>query len=154
MLRLACTRPALPPAARRVGLSPRPPLAAFRRPPPPVQPAAARRGLATGGTSSYRGVSWYGPKGQWRARLWVDAEQHIGYFADEVLAARAVDDAVRARGLGGELNFPGEVGREIEAEIEAEIKAEIDIRPAEAQTAPPVQPTAELRGLAEGTPVF
>ena len=47
---------ALRPAARRVGLSPRPPLAAFRSPAPPVQPTAALRGLATGGTSRYPSV--------------------------------------------------------------------------------------------------
>ena len=116
---------ALQPAARWVGLFPRPPVAALRGPAPPVQPTAALRGLATtGDTSRYRGVSWYALKGQWRARLWVDKEQHLGYFADEVLAARAVDDELRELCLQEErgLNLPGE-GERSWAEIEAERQA-------------------------------
>ena len=136
---------ALRPAARRLSLPARPPVAAVHRAvalPCPgcllrVGAAAAvrrgaLRGLATGaggeaagGTSRYRGVSWYKRDGKWQAQLRVDGkEQHLGYFEDEEAAARAWDDALREHGLQEErgVNFPRE-GERTWAEIEAERQA-------------------------------
>lgn len=53
-------------------------------------------------SSRYKGVSWQA--GRWRAMI---AHQHIGRFDDEDEAARAYDDAARARwGDYARTNFP------------------------------------------------
>lgn len=45
-----------------------------------------------GGTSRFRGVSWKPSKNRWVAHAWIDGRTvHVGYFTDEVEAARAVD---------------------------------------------------------------
>ncbi len=138
---------ALRPAARRLSLPARPPVAAVHRAVALACPTCRRlrvgaaaavwrgalgRGLATGaggeaagGTSRHRGVSWNEGKGKWQAQLTVDGkEQHIAYFEDEEAAARAWDDALREHGLQEErgLNFPRE-GERSWADIEAERRA-------------------------------
>lgn len=64
-------------------------------PPPPI----SRR------SSPYRGVYW--DKGKWRARITIDGKHlHLGYFTDEVEAAKAYDAQARLLGRMGSLNFP------------------------------------------------
>jgi hypothetical protein len=54
-----------------------------------------------GGSSKYKGVSWYAPLGQWRSRIKKDKHDiHIGYFDVEEDAARAYDE--KAQELFGE----------------------------------------------------
>jgi hypothetical protein len=61
-----------------------------------------------GGVSPYKGVAWGPRQRKWRASITVAGVRHwLGYFADEVGAARAFD--ATARKLCGEfayLNFP------------------------------------------------
>lgn len=68
---------------------------------------ARNQRVRAGKKSKYKGVVWHHSK-QWRARIWPDNKAvELGFFADEVEAARAYDDA--ARQLYGEfarLNFP------------------------------------------------
>jgi hypothetical protein len=48
-------------------------------------------------TSRYKGVSWFAQTERWRAQIRVGGKKtHLGYFHDEVAAARAYDDAARA----------------------------------------------------------
>jgi tetratricopeptide (TPR) repeat protein len=60
------------------------------------------------GTSRFKGVYWYTKIGKWAAMICLNKKRmHIGYFDDEVAAARAYDR--KARELFGEfacLNFP------------------------------------------------
>lgn len=45
-------------------------------------------------TSQYKGVSWRKDIEKWRSTITVDAHQiHLGYFKEEILAARAYNDA-------------------------------------------------------------
>lgn len=64
--------------------------------------------MAHGEASKFRGVTWGPRQKKWRAAIQKDRKQyHIGYFKDEVDAARAWD--ARAKMLHGEfarLNFP------------------------------------------------
>lgn len=47
-------------------------------------------------TSSYKGVGWVSTRRMWRARITVNgAQRHLGFFYDEVAAARAYNDAAR-----------------------------------------------------------
>ncbi len=68
----------------------------------------ARRRLNRNNTSGYRGVSWHGPLGKWRAGIVKrPLRLHIGYYATAEAAARAYD--AKARELFGEAayqNFP------------------------------------------------
>jgi len=61
-----------------------------------------------GGTSRYKGVHWCNTYKKFRAKIYHDGKQiHIGYFDDEIAAAKAYDK--KARELFGEfafLNFP------------------------------------------------
>lgn len=55
-----------------------------------------------GGTSAFRGVSWYKPGGVWRAQATIDGVKHyLGSFTDEDVAARIVNEFWLARGYEG-----------------------------------------------------
>lgn len=74
----------------------RPPRKPHRAQVPPVPKACSR----------YRGVYW--ERGRWRAAICIQRHKHhIGYFTDEVAAARAYDAIAKARlGERARLNFP------------------------------------------------
>ena len=60
-----------------------------------------------GGTSRFCGVSWYKRGRKWVAYCKGGGRRHIGYFSEEVDAARAYDAAARERhGRFARLNFP------------------------------------------------
>jgi hypothetical protein len=63
---------------------------------------------ASGGTSPYLGVYLDRRRGRWASRIKINNTTHwLGYFDDEISAARAYDDAVRRhRGVFGRVNFP------------------------------------------------
>jgi hypothetical protein len=65
------------------------------------------RKLQTGGTSQYKGVVWYAQTSRWQAKIQVDRKTiHLGYFADEIDAARAYDKAACTHfGEFARLNF-------------------------------------------------
>lgn len=49
-----------------------------------------------GGSSSYKGVSWCRNRGKWQAHIRVAGRSRgLGYFTDEVAAAKAYDTAAR-----------------------------------------------------------
>jgi hypothetical protein len=62
--------------------------------------------------SSYRGVSWHRASGLWLARVYDPDTQRthqVGYFEDELDAARAYDQSARERlGRSAKLNFPAD----------------------------------------------
>ena len=61
-------------------------------------------------SSKYRGVSWHKANKKWEVRIRVDGKtKSLGYFADEIAAARAYDAFVIAKKLNKPLNFPGDV---------------------------------------------
>lgn len=64
--------------------------------------------LPRGGSSCYRGVSWYKPSQKWVAQLQSGgAHVYREYFNDEVDAAKAYDAAAREQfGEFANLNFP------------------------------------------------
>lgn len=64
----------------------------------------------TGASSRYKGVSWYAPQSNWRARICLYGKiRFIGYFASETEAARAYDkEATRLFGAFARLNFASE----------------------------------------------
>ena len=54
-----------------------------------------------GGSSQYKGVYWHKRNNKWRSAVMIDRhEKHLGYFEDEIEAAKAYDRA--ARELHGE----------------------------------------------------
>lgn len=61
-----------------------------------------------GGVSQYIGVSWHGRVKKWRATIKIgQVPKHLGYFKDEVAAARAYDSAAKAHhGQFARPNFP------------------------------------------------
>jgi hypothetical protein len=62
----------------------------------------------TGCTSEYKGVHWCKGRNKFRANIYLNKKAiHLGYFHDEIAAAKAYDE--KARELFGEfayLNFP------------------------------------------------
>ncbi|MCG7852853.1 MAG: HNH endonuclease, partial [Methanosarcinaceae archaeon] len=60
------------------------------------------------GTSKYKGVMFKKSRGKWVARIGVGGRQiHLGYFEDEIDAAKAYDNAARKyHGEFAALNFP------------------------------------------------
>lgn len=76
-----------------------------------VTPTEQQRRRASGqrlrGSISSRliGVTWNRRDEAWYAQVWVRGKRvHIGYFKDEILAAHAYDDYVRAHGLDNPIN--------------------------------------------------
>ena len=67
-----------------------------------------RNGRPRGGTSQFKGVTWYRARRKWHAAIMLNGKRHhLGYFTDEVEAARAYDAAaVRLHGEFARLNFP------------------------------------------------
>ena len=59
-------------------------------------------------TSDYLGVSWHKRRGLWQVQIYRGGVRlHGGYYADEVIAAKAYDVlAVREFGDSRRLNFP------------------------------------------------
>ena len=49
-----------------------------------------------GTTSNFKGVHWRIEKHKWQAIIHIPGKvKHLGYFADELLAAQAYDDVAR-----------------------------------------------------------
>jgi hypothetical protein len=59
-------------------------------------------------TSKYRGVCWDRPKRRWHAQIYFGGKAyHVGYFGNELEAAKAYDQAAKVRhGMDAALNFP------------------------------------------------
>jgi hypothetical protein len=54
------------------------------------------RRTRTPGTSKYKGVSWYTREKKWVVKIHADGKTHtVGYFTDEVQAAKAYDKAAK-----------------------------------------------------------
>jgi len=48
------------------------------------------------GSSKYKGVCWYSREKRWAVRIHADGKTHtIGYFTNEIQAAKAYDHAAR-----------------------------------------------------------
>ena len=64
--------------------------------------------LPQGGTSKYKGVHWYKAGNRWQGHIRHNYKKiHLGYYTDEIEAARAYDE--KAKELFGKfahLNFP------------------------------------------------
>ena len=77
------------------------------RPSSRSQNGANRRKLGTF-SSLYKGVTWNKMARKWKATVTRDKRQrHLGYFTDEIAAARAYDSAaVELFGEYAQLNFP------------------------------------------------
>jgi hypothetical protein len=60
----------------------------------------------TRGASEFKGVSWDSRRGLWRACIRIEKTVHLGYFSDEIEAARSYDAAARIRfGIFANCNF-------------------------------------------------
>ncbi|KAL4425396.1 hypothetical protein ABPG75_009412 [Micractinium tetrahymenae] len=71
-------------------------------------PLSQPRAQPIKGTSRFRGVSWNSGCSKWRTQVWKGNEvHHVGYFEQEMDAARAYDAAaLRIRGPDAPTNFP------------------------------------------------
>lgn len=60
------------------------------------------------GRSPFKGVIWHSQSNKWRPRITVNHRRiHLGYFTDEIEAAKAYDHAARKyHGEFARLNFP------------------------------------------------
>jgi hypothetical protein len=60
-------------------------------------------------TSQYRGITWLKSNSKWRAVIGhCGKQQHLGYFTNQIEAAKAYDSAARTHhGKSAKLNFPG-----------------------------------------------
>eukprot|EP01047_Picozoa_sp_COSAG01_P005324 COSAG01_NODE_181_length_22873_cov_12.951392_2_plen_657_part_00 len=103
-------------------------------PPPPPQPPPRRR-KQQNTASVYRGVSWYKKLGKWQAQVMHEGRRfHIGYFGDEVEAARAYDTracqllADHAAVAAARLNFPrtGTGGQDDDDEVDPPPPANVE----------------------------
>jgi len=65
-------------------------------------------GKRAGLSSRYKGVHWHKAMDRWQAKINVDGRgKHLGYFHDEMEAARAYEEAsLRLHGEFGRRNFP------------------------------------------------
>lgn len=60
-----------------------------------------------GATSLFKGVHWSKSKQQWRAVIYTPGYKSIGYYNEELIAAKAYDQAaIRYFGVFAKLNFP------------------------------------------------
>ncbi|CAO2152990.1 unnamed protein product [Urochloa humidicola] len=77
--------------------------------PPPVQPAAAKKGRRgpRSRSSQYRGVTFYRRTGRWESHIWDCSKQvYLGGFETSHAAARVYDRAaIKFRGVHAEINF-------------------------------------------------
>ena len=74
-----------------------------------AEAAERSRRRRTKKSSKYRGVTWSKRDNKWQAQVWLNGKHHhLGLFASEEAAARAVDAFVRKHGLAEKrgLNFP------------------------------------------------
>ena len=62
------------------------------------------------GSSKYKGVSWHTYKKRWGAQITTYGKTyHLGYFKDEIQAAKTYDEAARKyHGEFAALNFPSQ----------------------------------------------
>lgn len=83
-------------------------------PPGDTGSAAGAGGGRGRGTSRYLGVSWEKYSRRWQGHITANGrQQNLGYFDDEVTAAKAYDEAARkAFGEFATLNFPTAAERE------------------------------------------
>lgn len=67
--------------------------------------------IGRSGTSAYKGVSWFRLRSKWRVVICVNGRQrHVGYFDNEVAAAKAYDTAaLRYFGAYAKCNFEEEI---------------------------------------------
>jgi hypothetical protein len=73
-----------------------------------LQQNAWNRRQGSKGSSKYKGVMYVKSRGKYRVNISVDGKRkHLGYFDDEIAAAKAYDKAAReTRGKYAGLNFP------------------------------------------------
>jgi len=98
---------------------------------------ACNRGKRHAASSRFLGVSYCKRSGKWRGQVWFEGKGvPVGYFTDEMEAARAYDrKAVELFGASARLNFPEEWPPERRAEVHAQHKRP-DEKPQSRKTKP------------------
>lgn len=87
-----------------------------------VQTAPGRRKV----TSKYTGVSYHGNRGKWQVKIRSNGKQkHLGYFEDEVEAARAYNRAARVVHAKPKLNQVPDMGQGVSADHAQSVDARI-----------------------------